>query len=383
MVFYANLRFQTIIIVSALFLVTSAVNLQAPLYAKYADLSGYGNGMIAVVFAAYVVGVLPILVVFGGISERIGRKNSIFLALVIAMLATSLMILVPKIQTLIVTRILQGVAFGLCAGASSAYLSESTGRASNAARYVAATTSIGFGTGALITSASLLYTQSLVPSSYWIITIITLCTTASFVLIPEQKKNQRTILISAQIPKGTVLIGLTITTAWAVSGLTASILPAQLISHGIGNWSGVAIFLVMGIGALAQPIARKMNPLNSIKVGFALIPSGFLILLFGSMLGNIVLVLIGASIAGLACYGFTYLGGLALFAKAGGEHNARAISGYYIFTYVGFSIPSIITGFIADTVGIFTALIYFGLGIVLANVLLFILLQLQITKKVY
>jgi len=379
---YCNPRFQAILVVSAIFLVASAVNLQAPLYITYAELSGYGYGLITVVFAAYVIGLLPILVLFGGISDRIGRKNSILLALILAILATSLMVVLPKIQTLFLTRILQGISFGLCAGATSAYLAELWGNRTRSARYVAATTSVGFGSGALFTSGALLFGQTLIPSSYWIILILTICCTVLFLGIPEQKKLQNTILILAHIPKGTILIGLTITTAWAVSGLIVAVLPAQLAQHDLTNWSGLAIFLVMGIGALAQPIARKMDPLRSIKIGFVLIPSGYLLLLMGSWLGNIVAVLAGAAIAGSACYGFTYLGGMAQFAKAGGVRNARAISGYYIFTYVGFSVPIILIGFISDIAGILNALIYFGISIVISNGILFILLQSQIAKKI-
>ena len=372
MISHNDLHVKAILVISALFLVTCAVNLQAPLYYKYAELSGYGYGLITVVFAAYVIGVLPTLVLFGGISDRIGRKNSILLALILAILVTSLMIILPKIQTLFVARILQGISFGLCAGAASAYLTQSMENPARAAGYVAASTSVGFGMGALFTSGALLTGQSLVPTSYWIIVIITISCSVMFLgIIPEQKRLHNTIVILAKIPKDTFLIGLTITTAWAVSGLTTAILPSQLAQQGLASWSGLAIFLVMGIGTIAQPIARKMDP------------SGYLLMLLGSWSGNIAIVLTGTSLAGLACYGFTYLGGLAQFSNAGGLYNARAISGYYLFSYVGFSLPIVLLGFVSDVVGILGALTYFGIGLVIANVLLFVLLRSHNTKKIH
>ncbi len=376
MIRHNNSHVQTALVISALFLVTCAVNLQAPLYNKYAELSGYGYGLITVVFAAYVIGVLPTLVLFGGISDRIGRKKSILLALILAILATSLMIILPKIQTLFVSRLLQGISFGLCAGAASAYLTQSTENHERAAGYVAATTSVGFGIGALFTSGALLTGESLVPPSYWIIVIVTISCFAAFLsIIPEQKRSHSTILILAKIPKGTILIGLTITAAWTVSGLTTAILPSQLAQQGLAIWSGLAIFLVMGIGAVAQPLARKMDSLFSIKIGFVLIPLGYLLMLMGIWSGNIAILLSGTTLAGLACYGFTYLGGLARFSKASGAYNARAISGYYLFSYVGFSVPIIVLGFVSDVIGIVQALTYFGVAIVIANGLLFVLLR--------
>ena len=49
------------ILAFALCLVTFAVNLQAPLYAAYAALSGQGSAATAVAFSGYVVGVLSLI----------------------------------------------------------------------------------------------------------------------------------------------------------------------------------------------------------------------------------------------------------------------------------------------------------------------------------
>ncbi len=82
----------------SLFLVTAAVNLEVPLYRSYAQAAGYGNGLTAIVFAAYVAGLLPILICFGGISDRLGRKLVILLGLLSAALATMSMIISPNIK---------------------------------------------------------------------------------------------------------------------------------------------------------------------------------------------------------------------------------------------------------------------------------------------
>ncbi len=50
------------ILVAALLLVTMAVNLTSPLYGIYGKAAGYGNGFTTVVFALYIVGLLPTLI---------------------------------------------------------------------------------------------------------------------------------------------------------------------------------------------------------------------------------------------------------------------------------------------------------------------------------
>ena len=89
----------------ALCLITLAVNLQAPLYIAYADLSGQGAAATAVAFSGYVLGVLPVLLALGGLADRVGRRPLILTALALSMIATGLMLLAPSLQTLGLARL--------------------------------------------------------------------------------------------------------------------------------------------------------------------------------------------------------------------------------------------------------------------------------------
>jgi MFS family permease len=50
-------------------------NLQVPLYGTYAKIAGFGSGISAIAFSTYVAGLLPTLILLGGISDRVGRKK--------------------------------------------------------------------------------------------------------------------------------------------------------------------------------------------------------------------------------------------------------------------------------------------------------------------
>ncbi len=84
----SNTRRHAACLAFGLCLITLAVNLQAPLYTAYAELSGYGAAATASAFSGYVLGVLPVLLVLGGLSDRIGRKPPIVVALLLSMVAT-------------------------------------------------------------------------------------------------------------------------------------------------------------------------------------------------------------------------------------------------------------------------------------------------------
>jgi MFS family permease len=82
--------------------------------------------------------------------------------------------------------------------------------------------------------------------------------------------------------------------------------------------------------------------------------------------------LLGTAFIGSAAYGFSYQGGLAIIADLGGSQKARAVSGYMFSGYVGFGIPAVVLGFLADEVGIVTSLLTFEIVILLLSLYLFL-----------
>jgi hypothetical protein len=89
-----------------------------------------------------------------------------------------------------------------------------------------------------------------------------------------------------------------------------------------------------------------------------------------------------SAIAGTACYGFTYLGGLAEVVGLGGNQSARVTSGYFACAYLGYGIPVIFIGFLSDLFGTIHTLVGFGGILLFSNALLIIVYRtLQQEKK--
>ncbi|WP_414570442.1 MFS transporter [Nostoc sp. CCY 9925] len=361
-----------LIVATAIFLITHAGNLQVPLYNTYAQIAGFGSGISAVAFSTYVAGLLPTLILLGGISDRIGRKTTILASLLSASLATLLMIVYPTIYTLFVTRIFQGIAVGLITGTGTAYLSVLMPRSSAiVATYVSLTTSLGFSSGALFTNAALFYNNSLVPLSYWVIFILTLgCIGFAIAFLPEQPVSKSQLIRLPIFPDGTIPAGLAIALAWSLAGIVSIILPAQLVQYNLPNWSGPILFIFVIAGVLFQPLARKLKGTRSLQLGCILLVLGYIVFTFGAWLGILGLVLTGVALAGTACYGFTYLGGLAEVVRLSDSQSARAVSGYFVCAYLGYGLPVIFIGFFADRIGILNALLGFGAILFVSNILL-------------
>jgi MFS family permease len=364
----------------ALFLVTGAVNLPAPLYAAYADRAGMGTGAATLAFACYVAGLVPVLLFLGGLSDRVGRKPPILAALLLAAGATALLLLSPSLGSLGLARLVYGVATGLIAGTGTAFMVELMERGGAApeeasrrgAFVVTASTSLGFGSGALATGLWLIAAdaESLTPGSFALYLPLALAGFAALLLLVRERPVPRP---SAWVrppvfPPGTKVYGAAILIAWATVGLVISVFPAALRAHGLAGWSGFSTFLVISTGLLVQPMARGIAPLRALRIGLVLVPVGYALLAAGALLPSLPLVLAGAALVSFSAYGFTYLGGLAAVSAAAHEATrARAASGYSLFAYFGFSVPVITSGFLADRFGLPVALVVFGVATVVAS----------------
>ncbi len=54
--------------------------------------------------------------------------------------------------------------------------------------------------------------------------------------------------------------------------------------------------------------------------------------------------------------------------RLGGTQRARAVSGYFLCAYLGFGLPSVLLGFLADALGVLDALLLFGVVLLIATI---------------
>ena len=113
------------------------------------------------------------------------------------------------------------------------------------------------------------------------------------------------------------------------------------------------LFIFVISGVLLQSFARKfkLEARRSLQLGSILLVIGYLTFTCGAWLNILALVLVGVAIAGTACYGFTYLGGLAQVVKIAGSQSARVTSGYFVCAYLGYGLPVVAIGFLAENFG--------------------------------
>jgi hypothetical protein len=360
----------------ALFLITAAVNLQAPLYAAYAKASHMGAGAQTLAFACYVAGLIPSLLLLGGLSDRVGRKLPLMVGLALSAAATALTMRWPRLEALAIARGCCGVATALMTGSGTQFLVELLGSgpqaSTRAARIVAATTSLGFGSGSLATGLCLVafHDQTTPPTygGYLIIAAIgfvalcmirqpTFARSSSWVRLPVFRREARWYSVAILI-------------AWSAAGMTIALVPAALSSQHHEGWAGFSAFFVISTGFVVQPLARKLSSLRALAVGLLLVPIGFSLLITAVFTMSLPLLMAGAMLTGAACYGFIYLAGLAAISTStNSADRARASAGYFLFAYAGFSVPVVLSGALADRLGVPSVLVLFDCMLTLTTAL--------------
>lgn len=348
----------------ALCMITTAVNLQAPLYDALAAHDGLGVGATSVAFACYVLGIMPVLLTLNGLPERVGRRPLIVAALCLCLAATALTLVSPGLITLGIARFLMGLGTALTSAVAPAYMLELFQDRDKRvpANWVTASTSLGFGLGAAVTSLFILSAPSLTPPSLWLyLGAASLALLLMIGLADETPRQEHaTMLRLPAFPAGALPFGLAILLAWATVGLVIAILPSTLALHGLTAWSGFATFGICSCGVLFQPWARRLSPHTATQLGLVILPLAYAVIAWGALTGTLAAVFIGTVAASSACYGFVYLGGLSGVLAVGGERQSCASAGFFLLAYIGFSLPVVTTGALIDRLGHTIALQLFG-----------------------
>src|SRR5215472_608753 len=94
----------------------------SPLYRTYSVLWHFSPLTLTLIYATYAFGVLAALLLFGGVSDQVGRRLVVLVSLAGLIGSTTLFLLADSAAWLFVARGLQGVATGAALSAASASL---------------------------------------------------------------------------------------------------------------------------------------------------------------------------------------------------------------------------------------------------------------------
>ena len=344
--------------------------LPVPLYVLYEKQMGFGPLGVTVVFATYVLGTLIALVLFGDLSDHIGRRPVLAIAVVCAAVSTALFLAAADIGLLIVARVVSGTAAGFATGTATAGLAELQPRGDRQAAAVVASGAnmTGLGLGPLVAGLFAAYVAMPLHSVFWAYLGACALALAAVAAIPEtvRHRDQRVrVRLRMAVPPGlgAVMLGacLGVFAAFSVLGLFSSLVPTFL--HGVLGVHNLALiggasFLIFVTAAISQAVSARLPARRSVSAGVPLLLVCLAALEAALFATALWLFLIG-TIAGGIGVGFIFRGGLSeLNRLAEPQHRAAVVSTFFAAAYVGLGLPAVLTGLISLAVGPVDASVY-------------------------
>jgi MFS family permease len=344
----------------------------SPLYGIYRELWGFSPVVLTLVYATYAFGVLAALVLAGRVSDEVGRRPVLLVALGTLMGATVLFMVADSVVWLFAARALQGVATGAALGAASAGLLDLHPRRDTAG--VGFTNGVasagGMGLGVLVSAAfvELLPAPRVLP--YVALFVLFAIAFVGVVLMPEPVESRSRLRLTPQRPsvppavrRPFFLAALGVISSWSIGGLFLSLGPqlsADLLHTTNHLLAGTSVFALAGSAAIAQLAFGRTAPWFGAAVGSVALSAGMLVIVLASSMDSSALFLIGAIVGG-AGFGVAFLGALrALSAAIPPEHRAAVMSAFYVVAYLSISLPAIAAGFAVTPLGLRPTFEIFG-----------------------
>jgi MFS family permease len=337
-------------------IILASSNLLTPLYATYQRIFHFTPLTLTLIFATYVVTLIPALLLFGPLADAIGRRPLLLAALFSTAVASLLLAIAPATSWLFAARAFQGLGVGMLSGAGSAALIELEGDTKRAALVTTVAQIGGAAAGALLTGILAQYAPAPLVLSYLVsIALLVLAMLGVLSMVEPLPRAERRPWRPhlPQLPPARwdfLLATAVFAFAVGVNALFLTLIPSfvRTLLH-INNLAlavaPVALFL--GLGALAEILFRKQPARRSAVLGLLLLVCGLLALLFAGPTHSLLLILMATVLGGIG-QGLAFLGSLALAgALAPRDRRGSILATYYTLVYISFGTTAIGVGWLA------------------------------------
>lgn len=354
----------------------AASSAPTPLYHLYQQAWGFSSVLLTVIFAVYALSLLATLLVFGSLSDYLGRRPVIWIGLLLEIVSMLLFIAATDVTWLIAARVLQGVATGIATSALGAAMLDSDAQQGPLLNSI--TPMFGMALGALGTSSLVEYAPLPMGLAYGL--LLAAFVGQAFYLLrvaetvtpqPGVLKTLRPRLAVPAQARGTLLLVLPADiAAWALGGFFLSLAPS-LLTAATGSTSvlngGFAVAALTLSGAISIHTLRLRAPRLALLVGCSFLAIGVSVILAAVNLGWLWLFFTGAVVAGVG-FGASFLGALRLLMPLAHAHERGALMAAFLaLSYLAFCIPALLAGVSIKTAGLVTTTnVYGGVVVLLA-----------------
>ncbi len=364
----------------ALFVLLTDGNLATPLYAVYRQHFGFSATELTLIFATYTIVLIPSLLLFGQLSDRVGRQPVLVGGLLAGAVGLALLATAKDTAWLFVARAVQGASLGAVVGTAAAALVElhPDGDHERAALATVLAQSGGSAAGPLLAGALAQWAPAPLHLPYIVGIAATLLTALLVAAIREPREpSGEWRLQRPSVPRAErrrfARASLTGASVWAVGSLYLSVIPsyaAKLLDTSDLALLGAISALMLAAACPVQVLGVRglVSPRTAQPAGLVLLVAGLALLVLAFPAQSLPLVLAAALLGGLGL-GLGYFGSQAEINQlAPPERRGEVTAAFITCLYTGVSITVITVGVVSDQLSLRTAVT--GASIVIAAVAL-------------
>lgn len=343
-------------VLAAIFVCAWGGNQFTPLLVMYRD-AGYAALTVNVLLGAYVLGLVPGLLLTGTLSERFGRRP-VALAGVSASLVASLLLAAGPagVGWIAAGRLVTGFGVAVAMAVGTTWATELCDRAGAApgtgARRAALCLTAGFALGAAVAGGLAQWGPAPMVTPYLVHALLTLAVLPFVFRVPETGTAgipARGQFGGVRHPRFRRVILPMAPWIFGSAAVAYAIMP-QLVGDRVGRWSLLySTALTVGAlvaGTLVQPLAKRLDRTSSARAvitSMILMPLGLLVSMVAALVRSPALAFVAALALGCA-YGTALVSGLLELQRLAAPHELAALTGvYYALAYLGFLLPSLLS----------------------------------------
>jgi len=320
--------------------------------------------------------------VVGALSDHVGRRPVLAVALVLEAVAMVLFLTADGVGWLLAARVVQGFATGAMTGAFGAALLDLQ-RPERPLGPLVNSVAPGFGLSIGAVGAGLAV-EFLPSPTDWLFGLLTaLCLIAAagvWVFLPESSPRlpgaAASLVPSVHVPvpqrRAFVVVLPCLVATWALGGLYASLGPS-LVSGVFGVQDHVVgsllILALNGTGLVGSLTMRGVAPARAMVIGALVFAVGVGGTVAALAVGSLAFFFVAAVVSGFG-FGTAFLGAIAtVTAGVAPGQRAALLSAVFTVGYLAFSIPAIAAGIAAGHVGLERTAQVYGVGVIVLALL--------------
>jgi MFS family permease len=375
--------------VYAFMIVMMGTTLPTPLYPLYSNVFQLSPLMITVIYAVYAVGVIGGLLVFGQLSDRIGRRYVLIPGIILSIISAIVFLFASNVGLLLLGRVVSGLSAGLFTStATTTIVNLAPDEKKNQASTIASSVNmLGLGFGPLLCGVLAQYLPYALHLVFIVDIVLLIPAFIGIWLMPEPIKDKQSFRIKVQklsVPsniRGTFIYAvIPVFVGFSMLGLFTAISPnflGDILDIHNRAIIGLTVFLVFCASTVGQLLFKQKSDYSVLMLGSGTLIVGVILVGISLLVSSYVLLLIGAIVSGLG-QAFSFRAGLSTVNSVSPQDKqAEITSTFFTIAYIAISIPVVGVGLLQLGLAIQGAGLTFSIIVVLLAIISLVLLLLN------